>query len=757
MRCYLSICFILFTCKIYSQLYTYAIYSENITIDGKLNETDWKLTNKVEKLINIGNANTNISNTVTFGVLWDKSYLYVAVKVIDATVVDAVIKPGTSCSSSPLLDAIEIFIDPRYNKKRITNDNGGLHFKAFPNDENFCEDFGNGKGAISKVVKDNTGYTAEFAFPWTMLDRDTTLKPIPGRSLGMDVANDDTDNTTATARDVQAMWNNCCVNENWQTTAKYGQVILCGIPDTIKGIDGMNFICTVPSSVVYTLPGLIGISYGWSVTGTTDYKKNNATLTVNWAQNGEYSMTIHVANTCGASTVLQKNITVGVNTGIKAIGPNVVCPYAKNVKYEFVVNDGYRYSFGVRGGSGSLPIAEKAPYYIDWRGYSDSAKITMVPWKLTDEGIQCFGKTEYYPVKIDTNLRPLGPYGASYFCRNDSSYHTYSTIETNGSKYKWLCQGCTFEKTDTGNTARLKWVQSQNAKLWLYETYTSPANVCKGYSDTLEIISYPLPDSVYFFPSYTNTAATSATLSLTSSFNNADFINIYKKNSKETAFTLLEKYKYNGTNLYIDRVADGNNHFFQYKIIKNDSCNLSSESDVMNTIFLQMKTNSKNNFILHWNPYYYNKDVYYQLYTTIESSATNVNTDPIYDTLYTKFTPQNGIIQTYFVACFEKYTQKLLSISNITNIRFDIDIQAINIITPNSDGQNDTWRISNIELYPYRAVNIFNRWGTNVYKSELYANDFDAQALPDGLYYYDLKYGLSGYDNKLSGWINIIR
>ena len=44
-------------------------------------------------------------------------------------------------------------------------------------------------------------------------------------------------------------------------------------------------------------------------------------------------------------------------------------------------------------------------------------------------------------------------------------------------------------------------------------------------------------------------------------------------------------------------------------------------------------------------------------------------------------------------------------------------------ITPNNDGKNDVWIIENIELYPENTVQIFNRWGTEVWFEKNYDND----------------------------------
>jgi gliding motility-associated-like protein len=68
-------------------------------------------------------------------------------------------------------------------------------------------------------------------------------------------------------------------------------------------------------------------------------------------------------------------------------------------------------------------------------------------------------------------------------------------------------------------------------------------------------------------------------------------------------------------------------------------------------------------------------------------------------------------------------------------------IIATNILTPDGNGQNDTWSIRNIENYSDAEVTILNRWGTIVYHTTNYQNDWNGtnsnnDILPDGTYYY---------------------
>lgn len=82
-----------------------------------------------------------------------------------------------------------------------------------------------------------------------------------------------------------------------------------------------------------------------------------------------------------------------------------------------------------------------------------------------------------------------------------------------------------------------------------------------------------------------------------------------------------------------------------------------------------------------------------------------------------------------------------------------------NAFTPNGDGINDNWDIKNLNSYLNCIVQIYNRYGENVYSSIGYGIPWDGTykgaALPTGTYYYiiNLKKG----DKLLSGYVAIIR
>ena len=81
-------------------------------------------------------------------------------------------------------------------------------------------------------------------------------------------------------------------------------------------------------------------------------------------------------------------------------------------------------------------------------------------------------------------------------------------------------------------------------------------------------------------------------------------------------------------------------------------------------------------------------------------------------------------------------------------------------VSPNGDGNNDTWKIRGVENYPENTVTIFNRWGDKVREFAGYNNttsSWDGQnehdeLLPNGTYFYILEVKNLGV---LKGWIFI--
>jgi gliding motility-associated-like protein len=89
-------------------------------------------------------------------------------------------------------------------------------------------------------------------------------------------------------------------------------------------------------------------------------------------------------------------------------------------------------------------------------------------------------------------------------------------------------------------------------------------------------------------------------------------------------------------------------------------------------------------------------------------------------------------------------------------------IKPLNAFSPNGDGINEYWLVTNNNCTSNVNAYVFNRYGTKVYESNDYQNNWNGtykgKPLPDGTYYYILNFTLiNGKKITLKGNVTIIR
>jgi gliding motility-associated-like protein len=84
------------------------------------------------------------------------------------------------------------------------------------------------------------------------------------------------------------------------------------------------------------------------------------------------------------------------------------------------------------------------------------------------------------------------------------------------------------------------------------------------------------------------------------------------------------------------------------------------------------------------------------------------------------------------------------------------EVKIPNVFTPNGGQGNDTFEIEGLEKYNGAELTIFNRWGHAIYENTNYRNDWRANDLSEGTYWYVLKlpYGIK---TEYKGTVQILR
>ncbi|MEO6305921.1 MAG: gliding motility-associated C-terminal domain-containing protein, partial [Bacteroidia bacterium] len=118
------------------------------------------------------------------------------------------------------------------------------------------------------------------------------------------------------------------------------------------------------------------------------------------------------------------------------------------------------------------------------------------------------------------------------------------------------------------------------------------------------------------------------------------------------------------------------------------------------------------------------------------------------------------------------YTVTLIAMNGACSSTVDVVIKVNQglgtipeVFTPNGDGHNDVFEITGLDSYPNNSLQIFNRWGNQVFLAKPYKNDWDgspnatgktgSNKLPTATYFYILDLGTGEKTDVLRGYIQL--
>jgi gliding motility-associated-like protein len=93
-----------------------------------------------------------------------------------------------------------------------------------------------------------------------------------------------------------------------------------------------------------------------------------------------------------------------------------------------------------------------------------------------------------------------------------------------------------------------------------------------------------------------------------------------------------------------------------------------------------------------------------------------------------------------------------------------VDLVLPNAFTPNGDGLNDVFRVTNAVLYPVFELSVFNRWGEVIYRSDDIRSGWDGtyrgKEQESGVYIWLIRFrkgSVSGEEVTLTGNVTLLR
>lgn len=141
-----------------------------------------------------------------------------------------------------------------------------------------------------------------------------------------------------------------------------------------------------------------------------------------------------------------------------------------------------------------------------------------------------------------------------------------------------------------------------------------------------------------------------------------------------------------------------------------------------------------------------------------------------WDTAQNKWVDEGGVVDLASKSITTPVDVKGFGVFTMAVLRefTDDDLVIYNGITTNTDGDNDSLIIENVESFPDNNIKIFNRWGVLVYEQKGYGQTgkiFDGlsqgrltiepnKKLPTGTYFYIFEYrNKQGETRKKQGWL----
>ncbi len=542
---------------------------------------------------------------------------------------------------------------------------------------------------------------------------------------------------------------------------------------------GLLAICSKDATGnVYSTPAVAGSIYTWTAAGGTVVSgQGSAAVTVNWDGSATGLHKISYREDNGPCYGLSQKVDIAINPTPSAssiLGLDSVCSNASAV-------------YGINGLPGSGYVWWLSKNTQAQFSRNDSTSSTQINWpavfntlidsiyviETSDKG--CKGDTVKTAITITPPHAPDKILGPDYVCIDPEHptsfvYKTYSAINGEaGSKYVWSVNGNGIHIDSTRKDSVFISFDSFGAdEQPTIQVYEISKDSCIGRQIS-KVIRF---DFVQPYIRYTGTKVNdprTIEISWDSSYTavgNERTYNLFKR--KVCGCDSWHDLGIQYVNHYLDTAVTTSKYVYEYLYKTMNICEDTTASKIQNTILLKGKTDEGAGTVtLNWNSYQNWKSgvLQYEVWRRLDSQTDYFLYAVLNDETTASFSNGNdGFVHRYRVRAIQNTSPIVQSWSNELELTFEHHVEVPNVITPNGDGNNDTWKITGIAAYKNATIEIFSRWGTLVYSHNgVYQSDWSGTStgkdLPDGVYFYVIKLN-SNRNNKndtFTGNLTIIR
>lgn len=431
-----------------------------------------------------------------------------------------------------------------------------------------------------------------------------------------------------------------------------------------------------------------------------------------------------------------------------------VCPFVEEVDY-WTVNNGNKLHWLVSGGE-IVSDSSNDSIKINWGDTNKDASVSV----FSTNKYGCNSDTSVFPVRINVKLITETPKGAGQLCVAENKNIPYQIRKTNGSVYYWIAEKGEVLLGQGTNKVVIDWQGDGQHKLTVEETSTTVDTICFGASEPfiVDILNDSLEiklDQVSYDPE-NNLAIQYSSDKLR---NNIHSLFLITKNEFGEVLNELYMFSpYAGKYTYQPGNTELNTGIVSLKVI--NSCNETFYSNPHQTIVLRgIASELENNIRLNWNTnqFWKSDQLNHEIwYSENGQDGWKIIYEGESETEYSF--PLNGLSLSHYFRIKEINRDKNMeSWSNTVGIQSEGNITIPDVFTPNGDGINDEWQISNIRFHPVQKIRIYNRFGQVVYECNNEYIPWDGRINGDiiqGTYFYQIIFDSK---NKKYGQVTILK
>jgi gliding motility-associated-like protein len=450
-------------------------------------------------------------------------------------------------------------------------------------------------------------------------------------------------------------------------------------------------------------------------------------------------------------------VTVFPMFGPAIRGSQSVCPGVVEVQYQTPSREGYIYNWDVQGGN-VVSGQGSATIQVNWGASRPDAQVSL---KVAST-YGCESGLYTLPVRINPELIPETPQGLASICLNQSSAIAYETVNTNGSVYTWGISGGDIESGQGSHAITVNWHGVGYHSLWLDEMSSTIDTICYGSSDTLHVRVYQDTTSLeirYVSVDYNNLDQVNTVGAMQHPLLKREFVNLMRREWGQDDWMKVAELNKN-TLTYTDESVQTNTTSYQYKLQSINDCDEMIESSIHRSMLLSGLADTLTDHVqLNWNAYEGWPDgvAYYEVWRKLDNQPDFVHFTRANTTEFRAAVGQDAFKHQYIIKAVEAGGQ-VMSWSNALQLEFTHPLSIPNVFTPNSDGVNDTFAIDKLELYPDNELIVYNRLGKEIFRKQGYTGEWNGNADPAGVYFYQLTVANQNKSRKLyKGWLTLLR